>query len=102
MEEKNNPAQPDFVQQSLERVFSWRGSSPPPQKEEGSTNSEEKMTSSAEHRDGLREIRSMIIAALPFPPMPIMVCRELGGECRWVFFLSFCVMQFAKLPLQVR
>jgi hypothetical protein len=37
-----------------------------------------------QHRDGLREIRSMIIAALPFPPMPIMVCRELAGECRWV------------------
>lgn len=38
-----------------------------------------------QHRDGNREIRAMIIAALPFPPMPIMVCRELAGECRWVF-----------------
>ena len=36
------------------------------------------------HRDGMREIRAMVIAALPCPPMPIMVCRELAGECRWV------------------
>jgi hypothetical protein len=33
-------------------------------------------------QDGLREIRAMIIAALPFPPMPVMACRELAGECR--------------------
>jgi hypothetical protein len=37
-----------------------------------------------QHRDGMREIRAMVIAALPCPPMPIMVCRELAGECRWV------------------
>ena len=37
-----------------------------------------------EHSDGLREIRAMVMAALPCPPMPIMVCKELEGECRLV------------------
>jgi hypothetical protein len=39
-------------------------------------------TPQPQHKDGLREIRAIIIAALPCPPMPIMVCRELEGECR--------------------
>jgi hypothetical protein len=48
------------------------------------------------HADGLREIRAMIIAALPCPPMPIMVCRELAGECRWVFYK--CTLLMARRP----
>jgi hypothetical protein len=30
--------------------------------------------------DAMREVRSMIVAALPVPPMPIMVSRELADE----------------------
>jgi hypothetical protein len=36
------------------------------------------------HKDALREIRAMAIAALPCPPMPIMACRESDGECSCV------------------
>lgn len=32
------------------------------------------------HPDGNREIRSMVLAALPIPPMPILASRELGDE----------------------
>ena len=30
--------------------------------------------------DGLMEIRSMVIASMPFPPLPIMVTTEIFGE----------------------
>lgn len=36
------------------------------------------------HPDGNREIRSMILAALPMPPMPILACKELQGEQSFV------------------
>ena len=36
------------------------------------------------HPDGNREIRSMILAALPVPPMPILACKELGDERSYV------------------
>jgi hypothetical protein len=32
------------------------------------------------HRDGMREIRAMIVAALPCPPMPVMASREVEDE----------------------
>lgn len=32
------------------------------------------------HPDAMREVRAMTVAALPVPPMPIMVSRELAGE----------------------
>ena len=30
--------------------------------------------------DAMREVRSMIVAALPLPPMPVMVSREVAGD----------------------
>lgn len=36
------------------------------------------------HPDGMREIRAMALAALPFPPLPVMACREIEGECSFV------------------
>lgn len=36
------------------------------------------------HPDGNREIRSMILAALPMPPMPILACKEIAGEQSFV------------------
>ena len=36
------------------------------------------------HPDAMREIRCMSLAALPCPPMLVMVCRELAGECGFV------------------
>ena len=37
-----------------------------------------------QHPDGNREIRSMAIAALPIPPLPLMVCQEIEGENSFV------------------
>jgi hypothetical protein len=141
---------PDFMQPSLERGFSWLESSgcedkckvhseagsssltvverkedaatnttaematadvaalaAEPFKEEGVTEApplaltvqagRETLQPQQQHRDGLREIRSMIIAALPFPPMPIMVCRELAGECRWGCIFLFNFWQWISL-----
>lgn len=43
------------------------------------------MQSVAGHRDGAREVRSMVLACLPVPPMPMIVSREArdteGGQC---------------------
>jgi hypothetical protein len=36
------------------------------------------------HPDGNREIRSMTIAAMPLPPLPVIVCKELEGESSFV------------------
>ena len=36
------------------------------------------------HPDGNREIRSMVMAALPLPPLPLLVYRELQGELSFV------------------
>ncbi len=36
------------------------------------------------HPDGMREIRAMAMAALPVPPMPIMVCREMEDESSFI------------------
>lgn len=36
------------------------------------------------HPDGNREIRAMTVAALPFPPLPLMVSKELEGEQSFV------------------
>ena len=43
-----------------------------------------KLPEPAFHPDGNREIRSMILAALPMPPMPILACKELQGEQSFV------------------
>jgi hypothetical protein len=42
------------------------------------------MLSCHNHPDGNREIRSMTMAAMPLPPIPIMVCKELEGESSFV------------------
>lgn len=34
-----------------------------------------------QHCDGMREIRAMIISALPCPPMPVMSSKEVDGVC---------------------
>lgn len=41
------------------------------------------------HPDAMREVRAMIVAALPLPPLPIMVSRELAGE-EGAFAASCC------------
>lgn len=33
------------------------------------------------HRDGMREIRAMVMSALPCPPMPLMSSKEVDGVC---------------------
>jgi hypothetical protein len=33
------------------------------------------------HADAMREVRAMIVAALPCPPLPVMASREAQGEC---------------------
>lgn len=37
-------------------------------------------TTATSHSDSMREIRAMVVAALPFPPLPVMASRELEGE----------------------
>ena len=32
------------------------------------------------HPDAMREVRAMIVAALPVPPMPVMASREVDGD----------------------
>ena len=43
-----------------------------------------KLPEASFHPDGNREIRSMILAALPMPPMPVLACKELPGEQSFV------------------
>ncbi len=40
------------------------------------------------HRDGMREIRAMIVASLPCPPMPIMASKESAEDAG--FYESKC------------
>ena len=41
-----------------------------------------------QHRDGMREIRAMIVAALPCPPMPVMASKEMEDDAG--FYESKC------------
>lgn len=46
--------------------------------------------SQSQHRDGMREIRAMVVAALPCPPMPVMASRELEGESSFTDSAGAC------------
>lgn len=43
-----------------------------------------------QHPDGMREIRAMVVASLPCPPMPVMVSRELEDEASFTSIDASC------------
>lgn len=41
-------------------------------------------STATQHPDGNREVRAMVMASLPFPPMPMMVSKQLADESSFV------------------